>query len=277
MYYLLPDKVYLKHRYKKVFNKKLDLKNPLTFNEKIQWLKLYDRNPEYYKMIDKFEAKKFVASIIGEKYIIPTLGIWSRFEDIDFDKLPDKFVLKCTHDAGSTVICEDKNKFDFNKAKDKLNSAMKIDYYHYDNKQWAYKNIKHRIIAEKFMIGDGDYELKDYKFLIFNNKHKCSFVCSDRNNGKELKVTFFDEGWNKMPFERHYKTADNIQKPLNYTKMVDLSEKLAQHVGAPFIRIDFYEVNGEIYFGEITFYPGGGVEEFSPEEWDYILGSWIKL
>ena len=277
-YYVLTDKTYLKIRYKEVFGRELNLKNPQSFNEKIQWLKLYDRNPLYHKMVDKYEAKNFVADIIGEEYIIPTLGIWQKFEEIDFDCLPNQFVLKCTHDAASTVICKDKETFDFENAKLKIKKAQKYDYYHYDNRQWVYKGVKPRIIAEKYMGNDDKgQELEDYKFLVFNNKHRCSFVCSDRFNGKGLKVTFFDQNWKKMPFERHYKSADYVPKPLNYEKMVELSEKLAEYINAPFIRIDLYEIQAKIYFGEITFYPGGGVEEFTPEIWDYTLGSWIQL
>jgi hypothetical protein len=274
--YLLPDKVYLKYQYKKIFGKDLDLKTPKTFNEKIQWLKLYDRKPEYHKMVDKYEAKFYVGNLIGHEYIIPTLKVWEKIEDINLDELPDQFVLKCTHDAASTIICKDKKKFNFEEAKNKLKKALKCDYYHYENRQWAYKGIKPRIIAEQFM-SEGTEGLEDYKFLVFNGKVKCSFVCSDRFNGKGLKVTFFDENWEKLPFERHYKTADNIPMPKNYHKMVSISEKLARNINCPFVRIDLYEINDKIFFGEITFYPGGGVEEFTPEEWDYKLGEWIEL
>ena len=275
--YCLPDKVYLKCRYYVYFGKKLNLKNPQTFNEKIQWLKLYDRNPKYHKMVDKYSAKQYVAGIIGEEYIIPTYGVWNTFKEIDFNKLPDTFVLKCTHDAGSTIICNNKSTFDYEKAEKKLSLALKQNYYRYVNRQWVYKNIKPRIIAEKLMTDDRQEKLEDYKFLVFNNKVRCSFVCTGRFSPEGLKVTFFDENWVKLPFERHYKTEDNLPKPVNYDKMVLLSEKLAQNIEVPFVRIDFYEINEKIYFGEITFYPGGGTEEFSPELWDYTLGSWINL
>jgi len=278
LYYILTDKMYLKYQYKKVFGRKLDLKNPQTFNEKIQWLKLYDRNPAYHNMVDKYEAKEIVAKIIGEEYIIPTLGVWDKFDDIDFNLLPNQFVLKCTHDAASTVICKDKSSFDIEKAKRKITAAQKIDYYRYENRQWAYKGIKPRIIAEEYLEDEEKTgELEDYKFLIFNQKHRCSFVCSNRNTKEGLNVTFFDEKWEMMPFERHYKTDSNVLKPRLYLKMVELSERIAQYVNNPFVRVDLYEINGKIYFGEITFYPGGGVEEFTPEKWDYVLGSWIKL
>ena len=262
--YCLSDKVYLKYRYKKVFGRKIDFENPQTFNEKIQWLKLYDRNPSYHNMVDKYEAKKYVAKIIGEEYIIPTLGVWSNFDDINFDKLPNQFVLKCNHDCGSTIICYDKSTFDFKSAKIKLNKALKQNYYKFLNRQWAYKDIKPLIIAEQLMIDKKEGELEDYKFMIFNNKLKCTFVCTDRFSGDGLKVTFFDEQWKKLNFERLYKSEVDLPKPANYEKMKDIAEKLAQDIKAPFVRIDLYDIKNKIYFGEITFYPGGGTERFSP-------------
>lgn len=275
--YVLPDKMYLKYRYKKVFGKKLNLKNPQTFNEKIQWLKLYDRNPAYHNMVDKYEAKKFVADIIGEEYIIPTLGVWNKFDDIDFDKLPEQFVLKCTHDAASTVICKDKKTFDYISAKNKLTKALKQNYYRYENRQWAYKNVRRRIIAEKYLADPDKNELVDYKFMVFNNQVKCVLVCTNRNNSIGIKKTFYDLNWNKMPIERHCGSETILHKPNNYEQMVLISEKISRYVNETFIRVDFYNIKGKIYFGEITFYPGGGTEEFTPESWDYTLGSWIKL
>jgi hypothetical protein len=274
----LPDEVYLKKKYKQVFNKKLNLKNPQTFNEKIQWLKLYDRNPAYHKMIDKYEAKEFVANIIGNEFIVETYGVWSRFDDINFDTLPNQFVLKCTHDAASTIICNDKKSFDFESAKEKLTKALKINYYRYENKQWAYKNITPRIIAEKLIKNNSDAKpIEDYKFMVFNQRVKCTFVCSGRKSKEGLKVTFFDNDWVKLPFERYYKSKDGIPKPKYFEKMKLLAEKISKEVGNQFIRVDFYEIDDKIYFGEITFYPGGGIEDFTPEKWDYELGSWIDL
>lgn len=282
----IPDKWYLKRFYKKKMGKPLNLTNPIGFNEKLQWLKLYDRKPEYTQMVDKYEAKEYIGKIIGEKYIIPTLGVWEKFDDIDFDLLPNQFVLKCTHDSGGLVICQDKQKFDKIAAKEKIQKSLRRNYY-WAGREWPYKNIKPRIIAEKFMSDDDNEFIKkqqsmltegltDYKFMCFNGKVKCSFVCSDRFSEKGLHVTFFDRDWNLMPFRRCYPSYDNIlPKPINYEKMLELAEKLS--AGIPFVRVDFYESSGKIYFGELTFYPGGGFEAFSPEEWDYILGDWIKL
>lgn len=272
---VLPDKVHIEARYALRMGKKLDLENPQTFNEKLQWLKLYDRKPEYTTMVDKYAAKKYVAERIGEEYIIPTLGVWESFDKIDFDSLPDQFVLKTNHGCGGLVICRDKSKLDKAAAKKKLTRSLKRNYFLL-HREWPYKNVKRRIIAEQFIEDDTSCDLPDYKLLCFNGKVKCSFVCSDRFSDKGLHVTFFDREWNKMPFERSYPALEEgFPKPLNYEKMVSLAEKLS--VDIPFVRVDFYEVKGKVYFGELTFYPGAGLEAFQPKEWDEKLGNWINL
>lgn len=271
----IPDEIYLKRLFNGILNYKLNLDNPQTFNEKLQWLKLYNRNPIYTSMVDKCDAKKYVANIIGNEYIIPSLGLWDKFDEIDFNSLPNQFVLKCTHDSGGIIIVKDKKTLEFKKVRAKIEHSMKKNYY-YEWREWPYKNIKPRIIAEKYMKDQNNDNLLDYKFMCFNGKVKCIFICSDRYSDSGLKVTFFNKNWNKMPFERHYPSSNKlIPKPLNYELMIELAEKLSK--GVPFLRVDFYEVNGKIYFGELTFYPGSGVEEFTPIEWDYILGSWIQL
>ncbi len=269
------DETYLKLMYRARLGKKLNLKNPRTFNEKLQWLKLYDRKPEYTTMVDKHEVKKYVADIIGEQYIIPTLGVWDSFDDIDFDSLPNQFVLKCTHDSGGLVICKDKRSFDIKSAKEKIEKSFGENYY-YHGREWPYKNVKPRIIAEEYMEDSETSELRDYKFCCFNGKVKCSFVCSDRFSDDGLHVTFFDNEWNVMPFERCYPSRrEGLPKPANYDKMIDLAERLSEKM--PFVRVDFYDVNNKIYFGELTFFPGSGFEKFDPEEWDLKLGEWIKI
>ena len=271
----LNDESFLKKAFRCYMGKELNLDNPQTFNEKLQWLKLYDRKPEYTTMVDKYAVKKYVADIIGEEYIIPTLGVWNPFDEIDFDKLPNHFVLKCTHDSGGIVICKDKNKLDLKSAKKKIEKCLKRNYY-WSSREWPYKDVKPRIIAEPYMEDSKAHELIDYKFMCFNGKVKCSFTCSERFSKDGLKVTFFDKDWNVMPFERHYPVSkDSPKKPINYDKMIQFSEQLSK--GIPFVRVDFYEINGQLYFGELTFYPGGGFEEFTPEEWDYKLGDFLKL
>ena len=271
----LSDETYIKLMYYCIMDRKINLKNPQTFNEKLQWLKLYNRNPIYTMMVDKYEVKKYIAETIGEEYIIPTLGIYSSFDEIDFEKLPNQFVIKSTHDSGGVVICKDKTKLDIDAAKKKINKSLKNNFF-YIGREWPYKDVKPRIIIEEYINDHKNEDLNDYKFMCFNGKVKCSFVCTDRRSEDGLKVTFFDSDWNKMPFERHYPySKDEIEKPKNYRKMIEFSEKLSKHI--PFVRIDFYESDGKLYFGEITFFPGNGTEEFTPEEYDYLLGSWIKL
>lgn len=271
----IPDKIFLKHVFYRNMGKKLDIKNPKTFNEKLQWLKLYDRNPQYTKLVDKYEVRKYISQLIGEEYLIPLIGVWGRFDDIDFNSLPNQFVLKCTHDSGGLVICRDKSKLDINVAREKINKSLNRNFY-YQGREWPYKNVKPRIICEKYMVDESMVELKDYKFMCFNGEVKCSFVCLNRQSLAGLNVDFYDIDWNPMPFERHYPSSGTvIPKPKNYSKMVEFAEILSKNI--PFVRVDFYEANGQLYFGELTFYPGSGYEEFAPESYDYLLGSWIEI
>lgn len=271
----MPDSLFLRIKYYLKMGKMLDLYSPETFNEKIQWLKLYDRKSSYTSLVDKYEVRRLISQNIGESYLIPLLGVWNKFDDIDFSKLPNQFVLKCTHDSGGIIICKDKSNFDIASAKYKINKLLKKNYY-YHCREWPYKYVKPRIICEKYMVDESDKELKDYKFMCFSGEVKCSFVCSNRNFKGKLNVTFFDMNWEIMPFERHYPRSNyEIKRPKNFQKMVELAEKLSHDI--PFVRVDFYEVDGKIYFGELTFYPGSGYEEFTPVSYDYLLGSWIKL
>lgn len=274
---LLPDKLYLNLLFHHRFGKWIDWKNPKGFNEKLQWLKVYDRKPEYTTMVDKVAVKDYVAKIIGEEYIIPTIGVWENPDDIDFDALPDQFVLKCNHNSGiGLCICKDKSKLDINAVKSELRRGLKQDFY-LTGREWPYKNVPRKILAEKYMEDEKSNDgLNDYKLLCFNGQVTCSFVCSERYGEEGLKVTFYDKDWKRLPFERHYPSAKNdINMPAQYHKMVALAERLSQSI--PFVRTDFYEINGNLYFGEMTFYPGSGLEEFSPEVWDEKLGKLIQL
>lgn len=270
----MSDQTYLCQRYFEIFHKKLDLSNPQTFNEKLQWLKLYDHKSIYTTMVDKYAVKEYVSNLIGNQYIIPTYGVWKSFDDIDFSGLPNQFVLKCSHDSGGIVICTNKDKLDMGQARKKINRSLKRNYY-LTCREWPYKDVKPCVIAEKYMEEQGK-GMKDYKFMCFGGKVKCSFVCSGRFEAEGMKVTFFDLDWNVMLFERHYpKSRENIAKPKNYELMISLAERLAADI--PFVRVDFYEINGCVYFGELTFFPGSGFEEFTPESADYEIGSWIDL
>jgi len=273
---LIPDKQYLKLYYFAKFKKPLDLKDPQTYNAKLQWLKLYDRNPTYTQIVDKYEVKAYVAEKIGEEYIIPTLGVWDRVEDIDFDSLPQRFVLKCTHDSGGLVICKDKSKLDTAAAKKKLKKSLKNNFY-YIGREWPYKNVKPRIIAEAYMEDAETGELRDYKFYCFGGEPKVMLLASDRQTeGAESKFDFYDMDFQHLDFRRGHPNSDKpVKKPETFEAMRKLAEQLSQ--GFPHVRVDLYEVNGKNYFGELTFYPGNGMTRFEPEEWDYKMGQWITL
>ena len=270
------DERYVKWKYYLNFRKKLNLDHPQTFNEKLQWLKLYDQHKEYTQMVDKYEAKKYVTSIIGEEYIIPTLGVYNSFDEIDFDELPDQFVLKCTHNSGGIVICQDKSILDIPNARKLMTKWLKVNPY-WKNREYPYKNIPPRIIAEKYMVDESGIELKDYKFFCFGGEAKCLFVATDRGvKGEETKFDFFDLEWNHLPFTNgHPNSTKQIKKPENFDKMVKISEKLSQTI--PHVRVDLYNINGNIYFGELTFFHWSGLIPFVPAKWDEVLGSWLKL
>ena len=254
----------------------LNLDNPKTFNEKLQWLKLHDRKPIYTTMVDKYEAKNYVANIIGEEYIIPTIAVYDRVEDIDFDALPKRFVMKCTHDSGGLVICKDKSKLDKDAALKTLNHFLHRRYY-YQNREWPYKNVKPRIIVEKYMEDEKTKELRDYKFFCFDGVVKALFIASERQKkGEETKFDFFDEEFRHLDIKNGHPNADTPPaKPQTFEQMKKLAEKLSLHI--PHLRVDFYEVDGKVYFGELTFSHWSGFVHFEPKEWDEKFGEWINL
>lgn len=273
---ILSDETHLKIRFKLKMGRRLDLENPQTFNEKLQWLKLYDRKPIYTTMVDKYAVKQYVAEQIGEEYIIPTLGVWDRFEDINFDALPDQFVLKCTHDSGGLVICRDKSKLDMAAAKTKIEKFLKREYF-WVHREWPYKNVKPRIIAEQYMSDNNSFELIDYKIHCFNGEPKFVLLCQNRFGASGLTEDFYDVSWERLSVKRpaHPNAKVLVKRPENLERMLRLSRELARNI--PFARIDFYIVNSKIYFGEITFFPASGFSAFEPEEWDYTFGNWIQL
>lgn len=272
---LLPDAVYLKLVYRARIGRPLNLNSPKGFNEKLQWLKLYDRNPLYTKLVDKAEVKPWVAERIGWEHVVPTLGVWDSFDDINFGALPERFVLKCTHDSGGLAICRDLSTFDMAAARRKIERSLANNYF-WSGREWPYKDVRPRIIAEEYLDPAGEQVgLTDYKVMCFGGQARCEFTCTGRADGN-LHVDFFDTEWNHMPFTRHYPNADvPPEAPERLKDMVAMAERLSE--GMPFVRVDFYEVAGQYYFGEMTFYPGSGMEEFDPERWDEELGSWIEL
>jgi hypothetical protein len=272
----MPDKMYLQLVYREKFGKKLNLKNPRTFNEKIQWLKLYDRKPIYTMMVDKYEVKSYVAKIIGQEHIIPTLGVWDSFEQIDFSSLPGQFVLKCTHDSGGLVICKDKSMLDIEAARRKINRSLSTNYYKW-GREWPYKDVKPRIIAEEYMVDESGYELKDYKFFCFDGIPKAMFIATDRGvENTETKFDFYDMNFKHLPFTNgHENSQKELRCPDTFEEMKRLAGLLSR--GIPHVRVDFYDINGIVYFGELTFAHWSGMVPFKPDEWDYIFGEWIKL
>lgn len=274
----MADDEYLKQMFKIKLGKDLDLLNPITFNEKLQWLKLYDRKPIYTTMVDKFAVKKYVAEIIGEQYIIPTLGVWNSAEEIDFNMLPDQFVLKCTHDSHSHVICRDKKTLNRAEAVDRLRKALKRDYY-LRFREWPYKNVKPRVIAEAYLEDEFGKELRDYKVLCFNGVPKLIELHQGRFTDHQTQ-DFYDTNWVKTGISQaglsdYQVTETSVPKPAALDEMLKLSAKLAKDISH--VRIDWYIIRGRLYFGEITFYDGSGFDPFDNPADDVMLGNWIIL
>lgn len=268
------DEFYLKMIYLFELHKWPDLKNPKTFNEKLQWLKLHDRRSEYTTMVDKYAVKEFVAKIIGSEYIIPTLGVWNRFEEIDFNTLPNQFVLKTTHGGGglALVICKDKNSFNRQKAKKILDKSLKSNIYA-NYREWPYKNVPKRIIAEKYMPSDNG--LIDYKVHNFNGVPKFILVCRNRYSTNPMAETFFSDKWEKLDLKRPGHPNPNMEKPESLQEVLELSALLSKDL--PFARTDFYIIDSKVYFGEITFYPASGLSPFYPNEYDKLFGDLLTL
>ena len=298
--HIIPDKLYLKLRYFKSYHRFPNLKNPKTYNEKLQWLKLNDRNPLYTTLVDKYEIKNYIKDKVGEKYVITTLGVWEKFEDINFEILPDQFVLKCTHDSGGLVICRDKSTFDIDKARQKITRSLNNNYY-WHGREWPYKNVKPRIIAEEYITFSSDdlskqnlnensylniqkkHGLLDYKFMCFNGSVKALFldigvIGNGTDHAHEYYRNVYDRNGNLLPCKE---TRDNyptdIELPDNLNEMIQIAEQLSN--GIPHVRVDLYNTpTGDIKIGEMTFYHGSGLSNvFKPANWDEIFGNWINL
>lgn len=274
----ISDKAYLSLQYRCIIGKSINWDNPTSFTEKLQWLKLYNRRPEHRTMVDKYRVKEYVAQTIGYEHIIPTYGVWDRFEDIDFDSLPNQFVLKCTHDSGGLVICKDKQKLDKKAARRKIEKSLHRDYY-LAGREWPYKNVPKRIIAEKFITPSQKTltaDLPDYKFFCFNGKVK--FFKVDFGRFVEHHANYYSPEGKLLNFgEKGFDPDPNypIELPINLGEMISLAEKLSEN--EPFLRVDFYNVNGKIFFGELTFYPASGMGQFNPTEYDDWIGNLLSL
>lgn len=271
---IVPDKMYLHIKYYCRMGKKLNLKNPQTFNEKLQWLKLYGRRPLDTVLSDKYAVKEYISQTIGPEYVIPLIGVWGKFDDIDFDKLPNQFVLKCTHDSGGLVICKDKSKLDLEAARKKINKCLKHDFYVYSREK-AYKDIPRRIIAEEYMEDSQTCELRDYKVHCFNGEPKFVLVCQNRYTDSGLTEDFYTTDWQLMPVCRpnHPNSKIPVAKPKELGRILEFSKTLSKDI--PFVRADFYIINHRVYFGEMTFSPAAGMTPFVPDSYDKLLGDWI--
>lgn len=272
------DEIYLKIRYRLIFGKKLNLVDPKGYNEKINWLKIFNRNSLYPKLVDKVEAKEYVADKIGDAYIISTLGVWDNFNDIDFDKLPNQFVLKSTNGGGGTgvVICKDKSSFDKEKAKERIENSMHFNWKY--EREWVYRDLRPRIIAEEYMYNEDGTDLVDWKIHCFNGEPKVLFYASDRYTpGEKLKFDWYDTDLNHLPVKsKGYENANKVIAPFpEWEQMKEVARKLSK--GMPYVRVDLYLINHRIYFGELTFFHDGGAVALDPNEWEKTFGSWIEL
>lgn len=280
IFYCMSDESYLKMAFQVNMGQKLDLDNPKTFSEKLQWLKLHDRNDKYTMMVDKYLVRDYIREQLGEEYLIPLVGAWDDPDDIDFDALPDKFVLKCNHNSGlGMCICTDKSRLDFEKVRRELKRGLKQDYY-LTNREWPYKNVTRKIICEDFLVDEASESnggLVDYKFYCFNGYVDCVQVCIDRASG-DTKFYFFDEDWNLKrinPIGKEAPEDFTLPRPNRLGEMFDIARKLSK--GHPYLRVDLYECNDRIYFGELTFFPKSGYNSNLLPEGNQYFGDLIDL
>lgn len=276
---LIPDKSYLKMVYYLRTGQKLDLDYPQTFNEKIQWLKLHNSSDLCSQAVDKFLVRNIVEERIGNDYLIPLIGTWERSEDIEFDRLPNEFVLKCNHDSGSVIVCRDKSKLDISKVKQRLSKALQKHYF-WVGREYPYKKVRPRIICEKLMQDNNSPDLVDYKFFCFNGEPKILFYASERFTSSDgiTRFDFYDMDFHHLDISReghpHSTNKPNISMDI-FDKMKFICRTLSKDF--PFVRVDLYLINNRIYFGELTFHPGGGFVNFVPEKWNSIFGKWINI
>lgn len=275
-HWLIYEKLYIRFWYKYATGKKLNLNTPVTFSEKLQWLKIYDRNPLYTTLVDKIASKEYVGKMIGFNHIIPTIATYDKVDDINWELLPKSFVLKCSHDSGGMVLCKNKSTLDIHSAKRKLNNCLKNNYS-YSSCEWAYRDVRPRILCEQYME-DGRYGgLTDYKFYCFNGVPRYLYVSAGLEDHKTAKISFLTMDWKFAPFRRSdfYPFSELPQKPDTFEDMVKIARQLSKDI--PFVRVDLYEINGSVFFSELTLYPCAGVMPIEPKEWDKNLGDLLKL
>lgn len=271
----MPDKWYLSLKFRSRMGYWMNWKHPETFNEKLQWYKIHNRNPLYTILVDKYEVRAYIADKIGKEYLIPLLGVWNSFDEIDFNQLPNQFVLKCSHDSGSVFICKDKKKFDTIEVKQKINQSLSHNFF-YNSREWPYKNIKPKIVAEKYME-DENGELRDYKFFCFNGVPKLFLLYKGRYKKKCMTIDFFDEDgkWLNITHPEYGRSLKKPQLPQCFNKLKSLAQTLSKSI--PFVRTDFYVIKNKIFFGEMTFFPTAGFASYKPNEMDKQMGDWLRI
>lgn len=277
IYNSMDDKNHIEKLFRASMDYNLDLHNPKTFNEKLQWLKLYNRRPEYTKMVDKYKVREYISEKIGEEYLIPLLGVWDDPDEIDFDLLPNKFVFKCNHNSGlGMTICKDKSKLDLKRIKSNLKKGLKQDYY-LTGREWPYKNVPRKIICEKYMKDNNNDSLINYKFYCFNGQAKFIQVSYGLESKETSRLGYYDLNFNRMELYREdYKLPEKDPKrPNKLDEMISISNILSEDI--PYVRVDLYEINEKVYFSELTFFPGSGFIKLTPKEWDYRLGRLIDI
>lgn len=275
----MDDKTYLGLRYKYATGKRINWSEPKEFNEKLMWLMINDRNPKYIDLVDKLKVKDIIAKKFGSEYVIPLITVGNRFEDIDLNKLPQKFVIKCNHDSGGIIICKDKETLDIEKAKSLINGNLDRDFFSI-TREWPNSKVEKKVIVEEYMEDnspDSNGELKDYKFYCFNGEPKFLYLSQGLTNHKTARINYVNLNWEIEPFYRKdYLQFEKLpEKPIQFEKMIEFSRILAENI--PFVRVDWYEINGLLYFGEMTFYPGAGITDFYPNEWNRKIGDYLLL
>lgn len=273
----LPDSIYLKLMYRLKLGKPLNLENPVTYNEKLQWLKLYYRKEEMITLVDKVDVKEYLSNIVDRKYVVPTLAIYDKVSEINWESLPEKYVVKTTNGGGNTsvFICRDKSTFDTQKVSAKLSEALKVDFYKH-SREWPYKNVKPRIIVEELLEDSKSNDLPDYKFLCFDGVPELLFIATGRQENPEPYFNFYDMYGKELELmQGHPRNPIAPELPINFELMKELSSKISSEY--PHMRVDFYEVNGQVFIGELTFFHLAGFRPFNPESWDEYLGNLIKL
>ena len=275
LYRNMPDREFLRRRFHAAQGYYMDFDDPRTFSEKLQWLKLYDRDPRYTSYVDKVEVKRIVEEKAGSGYIIKTLKVWDNADDIDLGELPDRFVLKCTHDSHGVLICDGRDTPDITKIRSQFRKALESDYY-LRFREWPYKNVRHRVFAEEFVSNNGE-ELTDYKIHCFNGQPRMILVCAGRYSEDGLTEDFYDCEWNRLDIRRPKVPNAKMphERPEHLEEMLEISRKLAKDI--PFVRVDLYISDSKILFGEMTFFPASGFTPFVPNEWDLKIGNWLEL